>query len=673
MEGNPSKVNELNRNLIALEKRADFFQLVADNTYDWEIFRDHNGQIVYCNQAFERITKYSVEEFVTGKVTEKELIHPEDWDFVFKTIQDALIAHQPVIDLEFRIETKNGEIKTVNLCSQPVFNKNEYAGFRTSIRDITNFKLYQSSLENEKHFRNLYNNISDAVFYINCLNGTIISVNDTTKKRYGYNDEEFVGMPITQIDARDDADDVKMRIQTILLQGELLFETEHITKDKRTFPVEIKTKIIDDKTLLAVVWDITERKLNEKIIAERNKEIELLLKGNRLVLESKDFINTAHQIFDFCREITGAKAGYIALLNENGEENDVVYLEEGGLSCFVDPNLPMPIRGLRSIVYKNGVTAYDNNYQSSEHVRFMPPGHIPLKNVMFAPLKKDGKVVGLLGLGEKPGDFTDEDAKVATSFAELVSVALINSNYIDALKQREEQLQKLNNDKDRFMQILSHDLKSPFNAILGFSELLLNNFRKSKEEEIEFQLRNIYKASTKTYQLLEDILLWSKSQAGNIPFNPKQIIFSEVCNEVIHSIIEPANEKQIKIMSSVADTVINADANMLKTILRNLISNAIKFTNINGCITIKAESRDNSALITVADNGIGIEKEKMASLWQFSEQNTSLGTKGERGSGLGLLLCKEFVETHKGTIWVESEPGKGSEFKFTIPFIEKVV
>ncbi len=660
--------NELTQRVLELEKKVEFFQLIADNTFDWEIYRDVNGKIQYCNQAFEKFTGYTVKELVDGNITEKELIHPDDLNSVIKQMQTCIKAIEPVADLEFRIVAKNGEIKTVNLCSQPVFKNGEHIGFRTSIRDITNFKLYQYFIASEKHFKTLYNNITDAVFYINISDGTFISVNETAKKIYGYTDEEFAGMSITQIDVHDNDAAIKDRIQLILQKGEIQFETLHKSKENKIFPVEVKTKIIDDKTLISVVRDITGRKQKEKIIIERNKEIELLLMGSSLVLEGKDFLSTAKQILNFCREITGAKAGYIALLNENGKENDVIYLEAGGLPCFVNPKLPMPIRGLRSIVYESGKTTFDNNYLASAHAKYMPPGHIPLKNVMFAPLKQDGKVIGLLGLGEKNGDFTLDDAKLATSFAELISVALLNSKHLDTLKKREEQLQKLNRDKDRFMQILSHDLRNPFNSILGYSELLLEKYNNYDEAKIKKQLGRIYQVSLVTFNLLEDLLKWSKAQEGIIPFKPQTLRFHEICNKIIASLNHSADEKQIEIKLINTDLVkIEADVNMLSTILRNLISNSIKFTSKNGCITINAEAQQDFALISVSDNGVGIEKDKITKLWEISEQYTSAGTNGESGSGLGLLLCKEFVEKHNGKIWVESELGKGSIFKFTIP------
>jgi len=238
------------------------------------------------------------------------------------------------------------------------------------------------------------------------------------------------------------------------------------------------------------------------------------------------------------------------------------------------------------------------------------------------------------------------------------------------IKQQNSELKRLNADKDLFMQILAHDLKSPFNSVLGFSELLLENFKKYDFDKIEKQLKIIHQASRTTYNLLEDLLLWSKSQTGKLNFKPQEIEFGEICNEVISNLTENAKSKNIVInFSEPKKIMLFADINMLKTVLRNLISNAIKFSNKHSQIFISIGQNHVETLITVSDSGVGIEMNNQAKLWEPSNLYTTNGTEKEKGTGLGLSLCKEFVEKHGGKIWVESEPGKGSDFKFTIPFI----
>jgi GAF domain-containing protein len=171
------------------------------------------------------------------------------------------------------------------------------------------------------------------------------------------------------------------------------------------------------------------------------------MNGARTVLEQKGFVESARAIFDYCTNLIGATSGYVALLSEDGMENEVLFLEAGGLPCSVDPSLPMPIRGLRERAYVTNQAVYDNDFMGSQWIHFIPAGHVVLKNVMFAPLVIDGKTVGIMGLANKPGDFDDNDAKLAGTFGELAAIALRNSRNIDektkAEKEREQVIEEL--------------------------------------------------------------------------------------------------------------------------------------------------------------------------------------------------------------------------------------
>jgi signal transduction histidine kinase len=237
-----------------------------------------------------------------------------------------------------------------------------------------------------------------------------------------------------------------------------------------------------------------------------------------------------------------------------------------------------------------------------------------------------------------------------------------------ALKESERILLQLNTDKDRFISILGHDLKNPFNNLLGLSEVLIEDIRNLDIDEIEDIANNIYKSARTTYNLLEDILMWARTQQGKIPFKPQILSFRDICMNILETLNPNANAKNITINYSATDEInIFADIDMLKTVLRNLVSNAIKFTNKNGAISINAEENSGNVTISISDNGIGIPPDDLTKLFDISQVLTTKGTAKETGTGLGLLLCKEFVEKHGGKIWVESEVGKGSDFKFTLP------
>jgi signal transduction histidine kinase len=250
-----------------------------------------------------------------------------------------------------------------------------------------------------------------------------------------------------------------------------------------------------------------------------------------------------------------------------------------------------------------------------------------------------------------------------------LSLAFINANLrAKQIHLLNTQLEKLNTDKDRFISILGHDLKNPFNNLLGLSEVLLEDIRKLDIDEIEDIAKDIYKSAIISGNLLEDILMWSRTQQGSIPFNPQNVSLSATCRNIIEILNPGAYAKNIQIYdSSVNHINVYADEDMLKTILLNLVSNAIKFTNSGGKITINAERNSEIVTISVSDNGVGIPPDGLAKLFDISEVLTTRGTAEETGTGLGLLLCKEFIEKHKGKISVVSEEGKGSTFSFTLP------
>lgn len=172
------------------------------------------------------------------------------------------------------------------------------------------------------------------------------------------------------------------------------------------------------------------------------EKLEAVIRGSRAILDKHTFAESARAIFDLCREMTGAVSGYVALLSPDGQENEVLFLESGKLPCSVDPALPMPIRGLRSVAYETHNTVYENHFMRSDWVQFLPEGHVRMANVMFAPLNIDGKTVGIMGLANKPTDFTDEDADIASVFGELAAIALANSRYLDLLNEKTVSLEQ---------------------------------------------------------------------------------------------------------------------------------------------------------------------------------------------------------------------------------------
>jgi signal transduction histidine kinase len=260
------------------------------------------------------------------------------------------------------------------------------------------------------------------------------------------------------------------------------------------------------------------------------------------------------------------------------------------------------------------------------------------------------------------------EQKLIAGFALRISKISERIKTREILLERDLRQDLLNRDKDRFITILGHDLKSPFTGLLGLSEMLKENVRKFDLDEIELFATQINKAARNIYRLLEDILMWAKSQSGKVHLKPWNLSFYELCIDVLITLNPVARAKNITINYPETDSItVFADINILKTILRNLITNAIKFTNSGGLITISAMKTENAILISVLDNGTGIDPSELPKLFNLTQVVTTKGTAGEDGAGLGLLICKNFVEKHGGKIWVESQQGIGSNFKFTLP------
>jgi len=239
----------------------------------------------------------------------------------------------------------------------------------------------------------------------------------------------------------------------------------------------------------------------------------------------------------------------------------------------------------------------------------------------------------------------------------------------EELKHKNEELKILNVSKDKFFSIIAHDLKSPFNFFLGYTELMVEQ---SEEWTLtmfrEFAIR-MRESATNLYHLLENLLDWSRMEQGFVPFNPATINLNILIDESLNSIVEAAKLKEIEIISDINnDYEVIVDKNILQTVIRNLVSNAVKFTPRGGKVTLSAVPIDNKKMqISIKDSGIGMSPALICNLFKLDVQVSRKGTEKEPSTGLGLILCKEFIEKHNGKIWVESEEGKGSEFYFTIP------
>jgi PAS domain S-box-containing protein len=239
----------------------------------------------------------------------------------------------------------------------------------------------------------------------------------------------------------------------------------------------------------------------------------------------------------------------------------------------------------------------------------------------------------------------------------------------DEISRQNQELRNVNAEKDRFFSIIAHDLRSPFSAILGLTEMIGEEFDSMNPDEVKEILGELRKSVGNLYKLLDNLLEWSMVQRNKKPFNPSEIILSDLVEYVLQALMDSAKAKSITVYIDVeSDIRVKADRNMLETTLRNLFSNAVKFTNTSGQILVEAEqTNDTQVTIRIKDSGMGIPPEMLPNLFSVSARNNRRGTLGEPSTGLGLLLCKEFVEKNGGEISADSIDGNGSTFSFTVP------
>ncbi len=290
-----------------------------------------------------------------------------------------------------------------------------------------------------------------------------------------------------------------------------------------------------------------------------------------------------------------------------------------------------------------------------------------VSNIEFDLIKKESSIINVNYHGKIEYDEYGKFYRTHCVFSDIT----LQRKAEQTLIKSEQRLRELNATKDKFFSIIAHDLKNPFNDLMGFTQLLALNIDKYDKAKIGQFASIIHHSSKLAYNLLENLLDWSRSQTGTLKFKPEKININHLIEENIELLESTASNKNIQIYSEF-DTEVNAfaDKNMVRTIIRNLISNAIKYTKQGGYISIRSDCSRKTCEISVSDNGIGISKQNIHKIFKIDESFSTSGTEREKGTGLGLILCKEFVEKNGGKLWVKSEQDKGSTFSFTLPLPE---
>ncbi len=238
----------------------------------------------------------------------------------------------------------------------------------------------------------------------------------------------------------------------------------------------------------------------------------------------------------------------------------------------------------------------------------------------------------------------------------------------DEVQRQNLKLQELNNTKDKFFSIISHDLKGPLNSLTSFSRLLIDHTDNMTKADIQMLATDLDKSVKNLFALLENLLEWARSQTGTIDFTPEIFDLGGILEMNKNLFESQSKSKQIIIVSeNNQECLVNGHKHSMNTVVRNLISNAIKFTNPGGIITLDIQTKNTQVMVSVTDTGVGMSKEVITQLFRLDKKYSSKGTANEKGTGLGLILCKEFIENNGGQISVESEPGKGSKFTISFP------
>jgi signal transduction histidine kinase len=433
--------------------------------------------------------------------------------------------------------------------------------------------------------------------------------------------------------------------------------------------------------IVAIYDDVSVLKLKEKQLRKaleesekRRNQITALLKATKAVLEYKHFKDAAKAIFEVCKDITGAQSGYIALLSDDGSENEVLFLDSGGLPCKVNPDLPMPIRGLRAEAYEKGKPIYDNNFMKSHWIKYLPDGHVELKNVLFAPLNLENKTIGLIGLANKKNGFNENDKNLSAGLSELVAIALKNSQMLESLENSRQECLYAYNQANLYKDLFTHDINNILHNIKTASDLLSNIM----EQQLEF------KKVQELIGMINDQII----RGSNLISNIRKLSELDMLSGNLHT--KSLNKELTKAISFVKESYPNKNImidyespsenyhikgnEFLVEVFENILINAVKYTGNNPKIQIRVsvmeENINKFAKIEFIDNGIGIPNEMKESLFKSRIKKD----KESSGMGLGLILTKKILEVHNGKIWVQNrikgDYKKGSNFIVLLPLLE---
>ncbi len=578
---------------------------------------------VQANNAYIKHFGYSKDELLSMTLLDIHL--KEDIEAVKQDIEKTRNSSNPTGI--WRNVKKTGEVILIEIVAHTIFFNNRIAR-HILINDITKRKKVEDALiESEDRYRSLFNN-STIGLYRTTPSGEIILANPTIVKLLGYSSFEELKKRNLEVEGYEPSYSRNQFRKTLEIHGEVIgIESSWIKKDGGKVYVRESAKAIKASNGELLYYEGTIEDITDKKIAEE-----------KLINSSNQWQVTFDTVMDA-----------VCLLDN---EHRIIRCNQAMTELFPEYGRTMLGKHCWEVLHKT-----------------KNPLNICPVNKVRASLKRESIEYKI---GDNWFDITvDPIFDLKNGYAGAVHIL----RNITERKEAEEtllllnnQLKALNSTKDKLFSIIAHDLKSPFNSILGFSDLLLNNLQQYSDDKIDEFVGQINHSAKSTLSLIDNLLVWANTQMGHIEYKPENIDLLSVVLETIEQLKIVAKIKNITISFFQAeDFIVFVDKNFLEIILRNIISNALKFSNHNSKITIYAISINNQIEVSVADNGVGITKDIIPKLFCDNENITTSGTSNEKGSGLGLMICKEFIDMIGGKIWVESEVGVGSEFKFTLP------
>ncbi|MCX6169829.1 MAG: PAS domain S-box protein [Ignavibacteriales bacterium] len=663
-------ITEQKQTLDTLAAEQRMFKVFLDMAPDYIYFKDLNSRFVKVNKALALKHGFASPELTVGK-TDSDSFGKEHSTESYLDEQIIIKTGIPIIGKEEKEDWPDGRTTWALTSKMPLYDNNgKVYGIFGITRDITESKLVHDKIkESERVYRSLFESSDDGIFLTS--EGIIIDCNPAVLQIFKCNREYVIGRspadfsPQVQPDGSDSFSLANEKINLAYDGSHQKFEWQHKRPDGVLIDCEMSLKSITiegKKLIQATMRDITNRKKSEKIR-------EVLFEISEAAYTASDMTTLYKKIHEVVGNLMIAKNFYIALYDEKTEMISFPYM----IDEYDPPYEPKKFgKGLTEYVLRKGestlITAeIDLELRRTGEVELIGT---PTSIWLGVPLKVGGKAIGVIVVQDYENEraYGEEEMQVLNFVSEQIAQVIERKRNSDAVKKYTEELKQLNATKDKFFSIIAHDLKNPFITLLGFSDLLISDFGEFTDEEKIYYITEMKKTAEVSHSLLQNLLHWSRSQTGRIEFNPQKLDLHDVISSNVELLKASAERKRIKILCTIPHpTYVSADEDMLNTIIRNLLTNSLKFTNKDGKIEIYCTQQDDSLQIYISDDGVGMSEKVKANLFRLDTTQSTFGTENEAGTGVGLILCKEFVEKHGGTISVESEVGKGSKFCITLP------